>query len=266
MNASSILELQYCRVEHRGRITVITICRQEVRNALHRPACLELEEVFDRFAADSSAWVAIITGEGDKAFCAGNDLKFQAAGNDNTWPPSGFGGLTARHQLEKPVIAAVNGVALGGGFEIALACDLIIAAEHAEFALPEPQVGLAAVCGGLLRLPQQIALKEAMGIILTSRRVGAAEAKSLGFVNEVVAKDQVLPAALRWAEEILRASPLAIRASKALVNAGLSAPAIDRTYPMQKQLPTVAAVYSSADRIEGPKAFAEKRKPVWQGQ
>jgi crotonobetainyl-CoA hydratase len=266
MSESSTEQGQYCRVERRGPITIVTMCRPEVRNALHRPACLELEGVFDRFAADPSAWVAIITGEGDKAFCAGNDLKFQAAGNDNTWPPSGFGGLTARHQLEKPVIAAVNGVALGGGFEIALACDLIIAAEHAEFALPEPQVGLAAICGGLLRLPQQIALKEAMGIILTSRRVKAGEAKSLGFVNEIVPKEEVLPTALRWAEEILKGSPLAVRATKALVNAGLSDPALHRTYSQQKQLPAVAALYGSADRMEGPKAFAEKRKPVWRGQ
>jgi crotonobetainyl-CoA hydratase len=266
MSESSKKDLQYCRVEHRGPITIITINRPEVRNALHRPACIELEGVFDRFAADSSAWVAIITGEGDKAFCAGNDLKFQSAGNDNTWPPSGFGGLTARVNFEKPVIAAVNGVALGGGFEIALACDLIIASEDAQFALPEPQVGLAAICGGLLRLPQQIALKEAMGIILTSRRVSAVEAKSLGFVNEVVPKDQVLSVAIRWAQEILKGSPLAIRASKALVNAGLSDSAIDRTYPEQKKLPAVAALYSSADRVEGPKAFAEKRKPVWRGQ
>ena len=266
MSETSIQELQYCRVEQRGPITIVTIKRPEVRNALHRPACLELEEVFDRFAADRCAWVAIITGEGDKAFCAGNDLKYQAAGNENTWPRSGFGGLTARLDLDKPVIAAVNGVALGGGFEIALACDLVIASEDAVFALPEPQVGMAAVCGGLLRLSQQIALKEAMGIILTCRRVCAAEGKSLGFVNEVVAKDQVLTTALRWADEILEASPLAIRAAKALVNAGLSDRAMERIYAQQKQVPAVAALYASAHRIEGPKAFAEKRKPVWRGR
>ena len=266
MNELATQDQPYCRVEHRGPITIITINRPEVRNALHRPACLELEKVFDQFEADPASWVAIISGEGDMAFCAGNDLKFQAAGNDNTWPRSGFGGLTARIGLEKPVIAAVNGAALGGGFEIALSCDLIIAAEDAEFALPEPHVGLAAICGGVLRLSQQIPLKEAMGIILTGRRVLAAEGKSLGFVNEVVAKDQVLNAALRWAGEILKGSPLAIRASKALVNAGVADAALERTYPQQKQLPAVAALYASADRIEGPKAFTEKRRPVWRGQ
>ncbi len=146
--------LSFCAVEQHGPVTLITINRPEVRNALHRPASLELEQVFDRFQADPDAWVAIVTGAGDKAFCAGNDLKYQAGGNDTTWPASGFAGLTGRVALDKPVIAAVNGLALGGGFEIALACDLIVAAAHAEFALPEPHVGLAATAGGLLRLPQ----------------------------------------------------------------------------------------------------------------
>lgn len=255
--------LQYCRVERRGPITIITVNRPDVRNALHRPACLELERVFNDFEADPDSWVAIITGEGDKAFCAGNDLKFQAAGNDNTWPATGFGGITGRTSMKKPVIAAVNGVALGGGFEVALACDLIVAEEHAEFALPEPQVGLAAICGGLLRLPNQIPLKQAMGIILTGRRVKAAEGRSLGFVNEVVAKGEAVAGALRWAGEIVKASPLAIQASKEVVSAGLFDPCLDRTYPRQKQLTAVDVLYSSADRVEGPRAFAEKRQPVW---
>ena len=265
MSDSATQDYQYCRVQQRDHITIVTINRPEVRNALHRPACLELEDVFNQFEKDASAWVAIITGEGDKAFCAGNDLKFQAAGNDNTWPPSGFGGITARVNIRKPLIAAVNGAALGGGFEIALACDLIIAAEDAEFALPEPHVGLAATCGGLLRLSQQIPLKEAMGIILTSRRVKASEGKSLGFVNQVVSKGEVLSTALQWAEKILKGSPLAISASKALVQDGLREPSLEITYPRQRQLPLVDALYMSADRIEGPKAFAEKRAPVWIG-
>lgn len=262
---SEVVALEFCTVEQRGPVRIVTINRPEVRNALHRPASVELEQVFDRFAADPAAWVAVITGAGDKAFCAGNDLKYQAAGNDTTWPASGFGGLTARFDLHKPVIAAVNGLAMGGGFEIALACDLIIAAEHAQFALPEPHVGLAATAGGLLRLPQQIPLKQAMGMILTGRRVGAAEAKALGFVNEIVPQGQALAAALRWADRILEGAPLAVRAAKALVQHGLSEPAIERSYGVQKQLPAVAALYGSADKIEGPRAFAEKRKPVWQG-
>ena len=134
------------------------------------PANIELGKVFDDFAADPELWVAIITGRG-RAFSAGNDLRYQAEGGKRSPMPRGFGGLTSRFDLRKPVIAAVNGVAMGGGFEIALACDLIVASDQAIFALPEPRVGLAALAGGLHRLPRQIGTKQALGMILTGRRV-----------------------------------------------------------------------------------------------
>ena len=136
---------EFVKVDREGPVTIVTLNRPEVMNALHRPAHFELGQVFDEFAADPSLWVAIVTGAGNKAFSAGNDLKHQAAGGELGTPPSGFAGLTSRFDLTKPVIAAVNGVAMGGGFEIALACDLIIAAETAVFALPEPKVVLAAL-------------------------------------------------------------------------------------------------------------------------
>lgn len=257
--------MQYCTAQPRGRILVVTIQRPELRNALHRPASLELEQVFNRFEADPDLWLAIITGAGDKAFCAGNDLKYQAAGNDTTMPASGFGGLTARLNMTKPVIAAVNGIAMGGGFEIALACDLIVAAENAVFALPEPHVGLAATAGGLLRLSRHLPLKQAMGLALTGRRVPAQEALAMGLVNEVVPQGHALEGALRWADNVLAGAPLAVRAAKVLVHHGLAEPSLERSYPVQRTLPAVAALYASCDKIEGPKAFAEKRKPVWTG-
>lgn len=256
----------FCQVENRGRVCIITISRPEVMNALHRPASIELEQAFDDFFNDSELWVAIITGAGEKAFCAGNDLKYQAAGNDTTLPASGFGGLTGRFQTIKPVIAAVNGICMGGGFEIALACDLIVAAENAVFALPEPRVGLAAGAGGLLRLPRQIPLKQAMGMILTARRVGAQEGLSLGFVNEVAPIGSALNQALKLADVILEGSPMSIRASKQTVMQGLEADSLESAYKTQKSFSAVKALYESEDRVEGPKAFSEKRPPAWKGR
>jgi enoyl-CoA hydratase/carnithine racemase len=260
-----IMTREFCIVEKDGPLLIVTINRPDVMNSLHPPANHELAAVFDEFAADPALWVAIITGAGDRAFSAGNDLKYQAMGGAMSVPDTGFAGLTSRFTLNKPVIAAVNGVAMGGGFEIALACDLIVAADTATFALPEPRVGLAALAGGLHRLPRQIGHKQAMGMILTGRRVGAEEGQRLGFVNEVVAQADLMAAAKRWAGQILECSPMSIRASKEAVQRGLAEPTLEAALKAQMGYEAVRAMFKSEDFREGPMAFAQKRKPDWKG-
>jgi len=252
---------RYCIVEDEGALRIVTLNRPEVLNALHADANDELAGVWDEFATRDELWVGIVTGAGERAFSAGNDLKVQAAGKRRPNGPRGFAGLCHRFDLFKPIIAAVNGVAMGGGFETALACDIIIAAEGAVFALPEPRVGLIAAGGGVHRLPRSIPMKQAMGMILTGRRVPAREGFELGFVTEVVPDGQALIAAKRWAAMILECSPKAVRASKQASYLGLDEPTLEHamrtTYPAQQEN------LESQDYVEGPRTFAEKRKPIW---
>ncbi|PWR21953.1 enoyl-CoA hydratase-related protein [Zavarzinia compransoris] len=254
---------EFSTVEREGHLLIVTINRPEVMNALHPAANFELHDAFNAFAADPELWVAIITGAGDRAFSTGNDLVFQARGGAIEVPPTGFGGLTSRFDLTKPVIAAVNGYAMGGGFEIALACDLIVASEKAVFALPEPRVGLAALAGGMHRLPRQIGMKAAMGMLLTGRRVPAEEGRQLGFVNEVVPAAELMAAARRWAGLILECAPSSIRATKESVLRGLEQPSLEAA--MLANYPEIGRMFMSKNFREGPRAFAEKRQPRWTG-
>jgi len=254
---------EFCTVEKADHVLTVTMNRPDRLNALHSLANAELGAVFDEYAQDPDLWVAIITGAG-RGFSAGNDLRHQAEGGEQVPTPMGFGGLTSRFDLTKPVIAAVNGVAMGGGFEIALACDLIIAADTAKFALPEPKVGLAALAGGLNRLPRQIGPKRALGMILTGRHVPAEEGMALGFVNEVVPGEELMQTANRWAASICECAPLSIRASKDVVYRSLDFASLEESMTAKYQ--SVKAMIKSEDFVEGPRAFAEKRAPNWRGK
>ncbi len=254
---------EFCRVERDGHLLVVTFDRPERMNALHPPANQELCEVFDVFEADPELWVAIVTGAGERAFCAGNDLKYHAETGRLGASDKGFGGITSRYACVKPILAAVNGIAYGGGFEIALACDLVIASETARFALPEPRVGIAALTGGLHRLPRQIGLKPAMGLLLTGRSIDAREAERLGLVNEVVPPAELMPAARRWAEQILDCAPLSVRATKQAAMQGLDAPGLEAA--VSGRYDQLGLMLRSEDLREGSRAFAQKRRPEWKG-
>ena len=256
---------RFCRLDRAGHVLTITIDRPEALNALHLDAHVELSRAFDLYAADPELRVAVITGAGDRAFCVGTDLKSLAQTGSYAYPYGGFAGITKRFDLFKPVIAAVNGLCLGGGVEILAACDLAIAAEHAQFGLPEPRVGLAALGGGALqRLARTLPMKEAMGLVLTARRMGAAEAQRIGLVNDVVPMAELAARTRALVDELLACAPLALEASKQVMLESLDEPGLEAA--MNRRYPAAERMLASEDAKEGPRAFAEKRKPRWQGR
>jgi crotonobetainyl-CoA hydratase len=244
----------------------VTIDRPKA-NAIDSPTSRALGERFAAFRDDPALRVAILTGAGERFFSAGWDLKAAVAGDPEDYGLGGFGGITELHDLDKPVIAAVNGAAVGGGFELALACDLIVAARSAEMWLPEVSLGFVPDAGGVLRLPRRLPRPLAMELLLTGRRIGAEEAARWGLVNRVVEPGEVVTAARDLASRILTAAPLAVRAVKAIVDAtaGMS---IDRAYAALRDgsIPIYDRVVASEDAAEGPRAFVEGRAPVWRGR
>ena len=250
--------------ERRGHVEILTINRPEARNAINGEVSTSMSAALDELEGDDDCSVVVLTGAGDKAFSAGMDLKAFASGEGGAimGGSGGFGGITQR-QFPKPVIAAVNGAALAGGCEIMLACDLVVAAEHATFGIPEAKRGLVAGAGGLLRLPKRLPLAVALELALTGDPIDSARALQLGLINRVVAADRLMDETLALAGVIADNAPLAVAWSKKVM---VRAAGMSEEEGWKLNAEAVGVVFSSADAMEGPVAFAEKRKPNWQGR
>jgi enoyl-CoA hydratase len=250
--------------ERRGHIEILTINRPEARNAINGAVSQAMSAAMDELTDDPDVWVVVLTATGDKAFSAGMDLKAFTSGEGAAiiGASGGFAGL-AKRDFPKPLIAAVNGSALAGGCEIVLSCDLVVAAEHATFGIPEVKRGLIAGAGGLLRLPKRLPMAVALELALTGDPIDAARALGLGLVNRVVAKERLLDEALELAGRISENAPLAVRHSKAVMVRAAEVPEAEGWAINDA---SVGVVFSSADAMEGPIAFAEKRAPNWQGK
>ena len=247
--------------EQRGHVLLLTINRPEARNAINRATALALEAALDDAEADDEVWVIVLTGAGDKAFSAGMDLKAFAAG-EVPFADHGFAGIANRF-LTKPIIAAANGVALAGGFEIMISCDMVVAADHAKFGIPEASRGLIAGGGGLIRLAKRVPITVAYEMALTADPIDAQRAYELGIVNRVVPGEAVLDTAIALAERIAANAPLAVRTSKRVMH---EATELTEAAAWRVNNDAFAAIGASADALEGAVAFAEKRPPVWTGR
>jgi enoyl-CoA hydratase len=249
------------RRERRGHVELLTINRPEARNAMNHAAAVALSTALDECELDDDVWVVVLTGAGDKAFSAGMDLKAFAAGEfPNT--DKGFGGITNR-KFPKPLIAAANGSALAGGFEMMISCDMVIAADHAMFGIPEAKRGLVAGAGGLIRLPKRVPMAIALEMALTGDPIDANRAYELGLVNKVVPGAQVLNEALALAERIAKSAPISVRVSKDVMKRAVEV-TDDDGWVINNQ--AFGLITRSSDAMEGAVAFAEKREPNWQGK
>jgi enoyl-CoA hydratase/carnithine racemase len=253
--------------DKRDHVARITIDRADVLNAIDAGAERELQAIWEQIEADRDVRVVVLTGSGERAFSTGADMKGGSGVSGlEYWAqerPGGFGGIALRDTLNVPVIARVNGHAVGGGFEMMLGCDIVVAVEQATFGLPEARVGRLPLDGGMTLLQRQIPFRHAMGLLLTGRRMKAAEALAMGLINEVTTRENLDTAVQRWVDDILACAPLSVRAIKQVAR---STGHLTAQQAQAMRLPAVVEALQSSDSNEGVRAFVEKRKPVWQGR
>ena len=254
------------RLELRDHVATVTIDRADVLNAIDLAAEAELQRIWAELERNDEVRLVVLTGAGERAFCVGADLKNPSVKGVDYWAaarPGGFGGIALRETLNVPVIARVNGFALGGGFEMVLGCDIVVACEEASFGLPEALVGRMPLDGGMTLLQRQIPFRQAMGMMLTGQRITARRALELGLVNEVVARAELDAAVERWSQSILACAPLSLKAIKQVVR---QTSTLSPTQAQAVRLPALVAALQSEDANEGVRAFQQKRKPQWQGR
>ena len=253
--------------EKRGHIAYVTINRPERRNAIDAQTSHDMKAGFEAFKADDDAWVAILTGAGEQSFSAGADLvamsQALSGGGDGVPMNVPFGGITRGYECWKPIIAAINGYCLAGGLEIALSCDIRVAAEHAQFGLPEPKRAIIPGAGGTQRLPRAVPRAFAMELLLTGNRFDAETALRFGLVSRVVPQDKLMATAEEIAGSILECGPLAVRAIKEVATKGLEMSLEDG---LRLEAQKTGPIFSTEDAREGPLAFAQKRKPEYKGR
>ncbi|MFM0176124.1 enoyl-CoA hydratase-related protein [Paraburkholderia sediminicola] len=247
-------------------VATVTLARPEALNAVDLATEAELQRVWTELEHNRDVRVVVLTGEGERAFCVGADLKNPSVSGVEYWAaprPGGFGGIALRETLNVPVIARVNGYALGGGFEMVLGCDLVVACDEASFGLPEALVGRMPLDGGMTLLQRQIPYRQAMAMLMTGRRISAREGLDMGLVNEVVPRAELDAAVERWVQALLACAPLSLQAIKQVVKRTSTLSPADA---QALRLPALVAALQSDDANEGVRAFQEKRKPVWSGR